>query len=77
MGAIAVRKALKGELGKSVRVAAIGPAGENLVSFAIVLADDGASGSSGLGAVMGAKKLKSYRSKRQRNVNCSGPGRPS
>lgn len=58
MGAIAVRKALKGELGKSVRVAAIGPAGENLVSFAIVLADDGASGSSGLGAVMGVKKLK-------------------
>jgi len=58
MGAIEARKALKAELGSSVRVAAIGPAGENLVSFAIVLADDGASGSSGLGAVMGAKKLK-------------------
>ena len=58
MGAIEVRKALKAELGSSVRVAAIGPAGENLVSFAIVLADDGASGSGGLGAVMGAKKLK-------------------
>ena len=58
MGAIKVRKALKAELGNSVRVAAIGPAGENLVSFAIVLADEGASGSSGLGAVMGAKKLK-------------------
>ncbi|HUU62817.1 MAG TPA: aldehyde ferredoxin oxidoreductase N-terminal domain-containing protein [Dehalococcoidia bacterium] len=58
MGAIEARKALKAELGSSVRVAAIGPAGENLVSFAIVLADDGASGSGGLGAVMGAKKLK-------------------
>lgn len=58
MGAIEARKALKAELGSSVRVAAIGPAGENLVSFAIVLADDGASGSSGLGAIMGAKKLK-------------------
>lgn len=58
MGAIKVRKALKAELGSSVRVAAIGPAGENLASFAIVLADEGASGSSGMGSVIGAKKLK-------------------
>ncbi len=58
MNAIEVRKTLKAELGSSVRVAAIGPAGENLVSFAIVLADDDASGSSGFGAVMGWKRLK-------------------
>jgi len=36
----------------------MGPAGENLVSFATLLADDDASGSSGFGAVMGSKKLK-------------------
>ena len=36
----------------------IGPAAENLVSFATVLAEGGASGSGGLGAVMGSKNLK-------------------
>ena len=49
---------LKTELGKGVRVVATGPAGENLVTFATVLADDDASGSSGFGAIMGSKKLK-------------------
>ena len=48
---------LKAELGKEVSVLAIGPAGENLVPFSIVLAE-GASGSGGLGAVMGSKNLK-------------------
>jgi len=57
-GAIEVRETLKKELGNSVSVVAIGPAGENKVSFATLLADNDASGSSGLGAVMGAKKLK-------------------
>ena len=52
------RGILKAELGKGVRVMSTGPAGENLVTFATVLADDDASGSSGFGAVMGAKKLK-------------------
>jgi len=56
--AVEVRESVKAELGSSVRVAAIGPAGENLVTFAIVLADEDSSGSSGLGAVMGSKKLK-------------------
>jgi aldehyde:ferredoxin oxidoreductase len=49
---------LKTELGKGVRVAATSPAGEKLVSFATVLADDDSSGSSGFGSVMGSKKLK-------------------
>lgn len=57
-GAIDTREVLKGELGKSVRVVAIGPAGENMVSTASLLADNDASGSSGLGAVMGSKNLK-------------------
>ena len=42
-----------------VRVACIGPGGENLVLFATVMNDKNrAAGRSGLGAVMGSKKLK-------------------
>ena len=50
---------LKAELGDDVRVSMIGPAGERLVRFAAVINDHGrAAGRSGLGAVMGSKKLK-------------------
>jgi len=51
------RDMLKGELGNSARVLTIGPAGENLVTFAITLAD-GDSAAWGGGAIMGSKKLK-------------------
>jgi len=56
----AAHDALKSELGDArARVAAIGPAGENLVRFAAVLNDHGrAAGRTGMGAVMGAKRLK-------------------
>ena len=57
-GAIEAREALKSELGSSVKVVAIGPAAENLAVMATLLADNDASGSGGLGAVMGSKKLK-------------------
>ena len=57
-GAIETREALKGELGQSARIVAIGPAGENLARMATLLADNDASSSAGLGAVMGSKKLK-------------------
>ena len=41
------------------RVASIGPAGENLVKSACIMADRGcAAGGSGCGAVMGSKNLK-------------------
>ena len=36
----------------------VGPAGENGVPFAVLLADDDATGSNGLASVMGSKKLK-------------------
>ena len=49
---------LHSELGKDARVLSIGPAAENLVTFATVLASENASGSSGFGAVMGSKNLK-------------------
>lgn len=67
-GAAQTREALKAELGQEVRVLTMGPAGENLVPFASLLADNDASGSSGFGAVMGSKKLKA--------VAVSGSNRP-
>ena len=57
-GAIYCREKLKEELGKSFRVVAVGAAGDNMVSFASLVADNDATGSSGLGAVMGSKNLK-------------------
>ena len=40
------------------RVACIGQAGENLVKYAIIASEDKAAGRTGMGAVMGSKKLK-------------------
>ncbi len=57
-GAIEARDMIKKEEGPSAKVAGIGPAGENMAVTAIVQADNDASGTGGLGAVMGSKKLK-------------------
>lgn len=73
MDTVETRKALKSELGDSARVVAIGPAGENLVSFAVVLADDDATGSSGMGAVMGSKRLKAVAVKGSRKPVAADP----
>ncbi|HLE15333.1 MAG TPA: aldehyde ferredoxin oxidoreductase family protein, partial [Anaerolineales bacterium] len=56
----ATQEALKTELGRpSARVACIGPAGEVLIPFSLVLCDHGrVAGRTGMGAVMGAKNLK-------------------
>ena len=49
---------LRERLGKSWRVASIGPAGENLVRYATVSHDGRHAGRGGLGAVLGAKNIK-------------------
>lgn len=49
---------LRAELGDNISVLTIGPAGENLIPFATVFSDTGASGSGGLGAVLGSKNVK-------------------
>jgi len=67
-GAIACRETLKEELGRTVKVVAIGPAGENRVVYANLIADKDASGSGGLAAVMGAKNLKAIAVKGARKV---------
>ncbi|HEX7975927.1 MAG TPA: aldehyde ferredoxin oxidoreductase N-terminal domain-containing protein [Anaerolineales bacterium] len=52
--------AVEAELGAGkVRVASIGPAGERLIPYALVLCDHGrVAGRTGMGAVMGSKNLK-------------------
>ncbi|MCP4714619.1 MAG: hypothetical protein GY868_05830, partial [Deltaproteobacteria bacterium] len=50
---------LQSELGKDTRVACIGPSGEKLSLLSCIINNKGrAAGRSGLGAVMGSKKLK-------------------
>jgi len=49
---------LRDQLGRGWRVAAIGPAGERGVRYATISHDGRHAGRGGLGAVMGAKKLK-------------------
>ncbi|HDZ35816.1 MAG TPA: aldehyde ferredoxin oxidoreductase [Thermococcus sp.] len=53
-------EALRKEIGSNkVRIASIGPAGENLVKFAAIMNDGHrAAGRAGVGAVMGSKNLK-------------------
>jgi len=53
------QESLKADLGNSTQVACIGPAGENRVVFSVIQHRVGnAAGAAGMGAVMGAKKLK-------------------
>jgi len=66
------QEALKEELGK-VRVACIGPAGENLVKFASVVTDERVSARCGLGAVMGSKNLKAIAVRGNRRVPLYAP----
>ena len=59
MGGLEVQEALRRDLGdSSIKVASIGPAGENLVSIACVNCDWRNAGRCGMGAVMGSKRLK-------------------
>jgi aldehyde:ferredoxin oxidoreductase len=58
-GALESEAMLKEELGEDFQIATIGPAGENLVFFACISHDFGRqAGRTGVGAVMGSKKLK-------------------
>ena len=64
------------------RIAAIGPAGERLVRYATVSHDGRHAGRGGLGAVLGAKRLKAVAvratrplSGRRRRTRCSPPRR--
>jgi aldehyde:ferredoxin oxidoreductase len=60
---------IKSEIARETQVASIGPAGENLVKMACVINAHRAAARSGVGAVMGSKKLKA--------VAVRGTGRPT
>ncbi len=58
-GSFAVEETLKKNLGEDFQIASIGPAGEKLVKIACITHDFGRqAGRTGLGAVLGSKKVK-------------------
>ncbi|MFX1389544.1 MAG: aldehyde ferredoxin oxidoreductase family protein [Promethearchaeota archaeon] len=57
-GILETSKILKEQYGSLSRVACIGQAGEHLVKYAIIASEEKAAGRTGMGAVMGSKKLK-------------------
>ena len=58
------------------RVAAIGPAGENKVLFSCIVNEKHrAAGRSGVGAVMGSKKLKAIVVRGTKGIGVSNPER--
>ena len=66
---------LKADLGEDVRVLTTGPAGENLVSFASIVADEGSTAGGGFGSVMGAKKLKAVVVRGDKRPSAANPAR--
>ena len=72
----ATQKAIRERMGDvRVRIACIGPAGENLVFFAGVMNDHGrAAARTGLGAVMGSKRLKAIAVRGKAKVPIFHPG---
>jgi len=75
MKALECQTAIREELGDSlVKVALIGPAGENLARFACVMNDlDAAAGRTGMGAVMGSKNLKAVACRGGKKVSVAHP----
>jgi aldehyde:ferredoxin oxidoreductase len=74
LDAFAVQAAVKEQLrGAEFQVAAIGPAGEKLVRYASVISGTRALGRGGLGAVLGAKKLKAVAVRGSQTVAVADP----
>jgi aldehyde:ferredoxin oxidoreductase len=74
-GAIQVREILKNDLGRSFKVVATGPGGDNLTALATLVADSDACGTGSLGAVMGSKNLKAIAVRGSGIVKAAHPGR--
>jgi aldehyde:ferredoxin oxidoreductase len=73
-GSMVVEKILKDQYGEEFQVAAIGPAGENGVSFAHINHDYGRqAGRGGVGAVMGAKKVKAIVVRGSKSIPVADP----
>lgn len=65
---------IKDELGdERVRIACIGPAGENMVPFACLVNERRVAGRGGAGAVMGSKKLKAIAVRGNKPIGAADP----
>jgi aldehyde:ferredoxin oxidoreductase len=66
---------LKNELGPFMSILTIGQAAENLIVFATLFSDNGASGSGGMGSIMGSKKLKAIAVTGDKKPAAADPGK--
>ena len=73
LGVDETEEAVRSQLGGHLRVAAIGPAGENLVRYATIGSDGRRAGRTGNGAVMGSKRLKAIAVAGKREVGAAHP----
>ncbi|MFC2021591.1 aldehyde ferredoxin oxidoreductase family protein [Chloroflexota bacterium] len=75
MKTLECQDAIRGELSDpGIKVAQIGPAGENLVRFACVVNDlDAFAGRTGMGAVMGSKNLKAIACRGHQRLSIADP----
>jgi aldehyde:ferredoxin oxidoreductase len=73
-GAIQTEKEMKDDLGEDFKIAVIGPAGENLVTYAVVSHDFGRqAGRTGVGAVLGSKRVKAIAVRGSRGFEVADP----
>jgi len=73
LGVDETEEAVRSQWGGHLRVAAIGPAGENLVRYATIGSDGRRAGRTGNGAVMGSKRLKAIGVAGKREVGAANP----
>ena len=66
-------EALQQKHGKDFRVLTIGQAGENLVPYAAIISELNAAGRTGMGAVLGSKKLKAILLRGTRTIKVANP----
>lgn len=75
-GCFEAEKMLKDDLGADFQIATIGPAGENLVTYAVISHDFGRQcGRTGVGAVLGSKKVKAIAVRGSRGFAVADPER--
>jgi len=75
-GCIEAETMLKKDLGEDFQIVTIGPAGENLVKYAVISHDFGRqAGRTGVGAVMGSKNLKAIAVRGTKSLPLADPER--
>jgi aldehyde:ferredoxin oxidoreductase len=73
-GTFETERKLRDKHGKTVGVLSIGPAGERLIPFAVIVSQEGrAGGRPGIGAVMGSKKLKAIVISGNKDITVADP----